>query len=216
MPTPTFWIECTDLVRVSLRRFTFSEHDGLISPDRQNCPASGHGHDASQQLLAEAPAREFIDVDKQGHYSVLNMTRDNPSWPKVCERCGLPFNDDAIWQTNADPLYRGAPDGQLYTLRSAPIGAMWDATWFDKAPYYTGPDGIALVVRLPNHHDWMIDARASNCTMPDDNVHKCWIRHGDPRTQPVTVDKNGVTCAAGAGSILAGDYHGFLQNGILT
>lgn len=46
--------------------------------------------------------------------------------------------------------------------------------------------------------------------------HKCWVRHGDPRASNVTVDKNGDTCSAGAGSILAGDYHGFLQAGVLT
>lgn len=32
----------------------------------------------------------------------------------------------------------------------------------------------------------------------------------------ITVDKNGTTCAAGAGSISAGPYHGFLRNGQLV
>jgi hypothetical protein len=72
------------------------------------------------------------------------------------------------------------------------------------------------MVRCPNGSDWHVDGRASNCTMPTDKVHKCWVRHGDPRASNLTVDKNGFTCAAGAGSIQAGDYHGFLQAGVLT
>jgi hypothetical protein len=59
----------------------------------------------------------------------------------------------------------------------------------------------------------MIDSRASNCTLPNDREHKCWIRHGTP--PDLTVDKNGKTCAAGAGSIQLGNYHGFLRNGHL-
>lgn len=61
--------------------------------------------------------------------------------------------------------------------------------------------------------DWEVDGRASNCTKKDDNVHKCWCRHGDAPN--VTVDKNGNTCAAGAGSILVDGWHGFLRNGYL-
>jgi hypothetical protein len=53
--------------------------------------------------------------------------------------------------------------------------------------------------------------QASNCTLPGDKKHHCWIRHGE--VPNLTVDKAGVTCAAGAGSIQAGDYHGFLRNG---
>jgi len=58
----------------------------------------------------------------------------------------------------------------------------------------------------------MIDSRASNCTLPDDNVHKCWVRHGEAPN--FTVDKNGATCAAGAGSIQTSNWHGFLRNGV--
>lgn len=42
---------------------------------------------------------------------------------------------------------------------------------------------------------------------------RCWVRHGEPPI--VTVNKDGLTCAAGAGSIGIGGgeryYHGFLQ-----
>jgi hypothetical protein len=82
-----------------------------------------------------------------------------------------------------------------------------------------GPDGRCLVVVCPNGCEWMIDGPASNCTMPQDrgpfsSSHRCWVRHGEPPN--ITVDKAGRTCAAGAGSIQAGDYHGFLRDGAFT
>lgn len=70
-----------------------------------------------------------------------------------------------------------------------------------------------LIVQTPGG-SWDVDSRASNCTMKEDRQHRCWIRHGEPPN--VTVDKAGNTCGAGAGSIMCGNYHGFLQNGSLT
>jgi hypothetical protein len=127
-------------------------------------------------------------------------------------QCGAP---DCSPNVREEILYRRSDTGGVTTLRDAPVGAMWDATWFDDDPLYTGADGISLVVRTPGG-TWMVDSRASNCTLPDDDVHKCWVRHGDPRTGELHVDKNGVTCSAGAGSILSGSYHGFLHNGYLV
>jgi hypothetical protein len=92
------------------------------------------------------------------------------------------------------------------------IGAMW---FYDPNGYdWAEADKTAhLIVNTPGG-SWDIDSRASNCTLPQDKVHRCWVRHGEPPN--VTVDKNGVTCNAGAGSIIRGNYHGFLQNGYLT
>jgi hypothetical protein len=110
--------------------------------------------------------------------------------------------------TSASPQVRPHDE-----LRDAPPGASWDAWWMPD--YWRGPDGIALMVKCPNGHEWHVDSQASNCTRKG-QPHECWVRHGDPRQANVTVDKHGDTCAAGAGSIVAGDYHGFLQAGILT
>jgi hypothetical protein len=79
-----------------------------------------------------------------------------------------------------------------------------------------GDDRRSLVVKCPDGHDWMIDARASNCTMKDDNLHHCWVRHGRPEDGNLHVDKNGLTCAAGGGSIDTGKWHGHLHNGELN
>ena len=73
--------------------------------------------------------------------------------------------------------------------------------------------GRHLHVVLPNGNHWDIDNRAGNCTLPEDGVHRCWVRHGDP--PQVTVDKNGTTCKAGRGSVKSGDYHGYLIQGVL-
>lgn len=74
--------------------------------------------------------------------------------------------------------------------------------------------GPQLEVVLPDLTPWNIDGRANNCTLPADFEHRCWVRHGEPPA--VTVDKAGVTCAAGAGSIDSGTWHGFLRNGALV
>lgn len=89
-----------------------------------------------------------------------------------------------------------------------------DPTLPRRGPSYLFVEGPQLTVVCPNGSEWTIDSRASNCTLRYDYEHRCWVRHGEPPM--VTVDKNGLTCAAGGGSIQAGDYHGFLQNGILT
>ena len=124
----------------------------------------------------------------------------------------------------------------------APVGAMWYADWLSE--YHAGPDGRALVVMCPGGHEWLIDGRASNCDHQcvncghpyhehsdsggynptrigcdngyqprDGGAHRCWVRHGVPPA--VSVDKSGLTCGAGGGSILVPGWHGFLQQGVL-
>lgn len=89
-------------------------------------------------------------------------------------------------------------------------------------------DGRHLHCILPNNTPWDIDGRYSNCTLPNDNLHRCWVRHGDPermfptgpqgtlRNGVLHVDKNGLTCQAGAGSISVPGWHGYLHHGKLT
>lgn len=93
-----------------------------------------------------------------------------------------------------------------------PEGA-WDSSTRSKR---FGYDGKALVVILPNGFSWYIDSRASNCTRYDDINHRCWVRSGNVLESTLHVDKNGDTCQAGAGSIISGDFHGFLHNGYIT
>jgi hypothetical protein len=69
-----------------------------------------------------------------------------------------------------------------------------------------------LMAVTPDGHWWDIDGRASNCSNRSDKRHRCWVRHGEP--PHITVDKAGLTCSAGAGSIQTDQWHGFLSNGV--
>jgi len=94
-----------------------------------------------------------------------------------------------------------------------PIGAL-----FFPLPGMYGHGSLVCVIpcnySADGKHWWRIDSRANNCTMPEDSEHRCWIRHGDDGGI-IHVDKNGHTCAAGAGSIDVPGFHGFLNNGVL-
>lgn len=150
-------------------------------------------------------------------YDDVEEEKDDPIdkelllFPTACA-CGYEFTDEDEKQIFKESLWNRDDGGPRTSLREAPVGAMWDATWLHY-PGMQGPDGMALVVVTPGGH-WHIDSRCANCTLPNDNVHKCWVRHGTPPN--IHVDKNGVTCSAGGGSILAGKWHGFLRNGELV
>lgn len=110
------------------------------------------------------------------------------------------------------------PSGEAVTL--VPGDVYFSVHKLDEGPCeWDNCDGRHLYCVLPskNTHHWRIDGRASNCTLKNDRLHRCWVRHGDP-TNPSTlhVDKKGLTCNAGAGSIAADGWHGFLHNGVLT
>lgn len=242
----TFYLERSNRVRQYLRRYT---HDGGECSDVKN----GGMHEATMFVLGEVevpamPPDEY-HVLETGTCIVENgmigpVAVNDHRWPTHCT-CGYKFADDASKRYFPQRLFKTS-DGQHYTLREAPVGAMWSVDYYD----HNGPDGQCLVVRIPKHHDWMVDSRASNCDSPckycrvpyhshktetcsnpgdgehhwtkgayadSKPEHRCWVRHGDAKNGVVHVDKAGVTCNAGAGSIISPDgWHGFLHNGHLT
>ena len=117
----------------------------------------------------------------------------------------MPEGQTGIKCVLAKPLPGGFFEhlGERIASDELPIGAMWDATWKKRK----GFDGRAICVLLPGRYFWSIDSRCSNCSKPKDESHRCWIRHGEP--PDLTVDKNGDTCSAGAGSIIIPGWHGF-------
>jgi len=152
-------------------------------------------------------------------------------WPDVtCERCGAvpepeietpcscgeegcttsswkwSAGERAVWNTPSGKL----EPGSMYLRPHYHDKDGVDTGCF----YWDNCDGQHLMVICPNGMPWDVDSRASNCGLPDDKVHRCWVREGVPPN--VSVSKGGVTCAAGAGSIQCGDYHGFLTAGGLT
>jgi hypothetical protein len=208
-----FFLSPSDVALRALRRFTWS--------DRGTCPIHGdYGHDASIEL-ERVPADTVLEYGAAG-FGTCEPPEDVPfgdaRWPIACA-CSYAFTPEDQWQYKVTRLYRRSDTGELLTLRDAPVGAMWNADWMlegvpPESNRWRGPDGHCLVVRTPGG-DWTVDGRASNCTMPGDDTHKCWVRHGVPPL--VTVSKQGgPTCAAGAGSILSGSYHGFLRDGQLV
>lgn len=195
-----FFLEPTGTARRSLRRCT-------PSAEGDTCPAA-HGYHTAQTVLDDV-----VDAQASGDL----WPHEDERWPTHCA-CGYEFTEADAYQLNHQTLYRRSDTGELTTIREAPVGAMWYADWFlehlpEGPAFYRGPDGHCLVVKTPGG-EWMVDARCSNCTLPGDTEHKCWVRRGE--VPYVTVSKEGgPTCSAGAGSIQCGRYHGFLRNGRL-
>lgn len=203
-----FMLHETDRVWRYLRRYQ-------TSTDKSACP---HGYHEARTLVGEIAG---FTKDAEGYWQTPKALESmpvntDPRWPTKCEHCDYLFSGTDAYQVFDDHIMI-TDDGRSMTIRDAPPGAMWFADWLGDA--WKGPDGHALMVRCPDGHDWAIDAQASNCTMkndrgPFDKAHRCWVRHGTPPL--ITVDKNGRTCGAGAGSIQTPRYHGFLRNGEFT
>jgi hypothetical protein len=205
MGVKCFFIEPAGKLRRKLRRYVGDSHG--------QCPAMP-GPDGYHD--ARAPFDVIDDPDPLGVYGDGDadaVAADDARWPARCA-CGYEFKEDDARQVFVERVYRRADTGEETDLRDAPPGAMWDAWWMANFAGWCGPDGRSLMVKLPNGNDWHIDGPCNNCTDPEGSLtgaHKCWVRHGEPPV--ITVDKNGVTCGAGGGSILSGSYHGFLVNG---
>ncbi len=215
----TYWLEPTDEIAVGLRRYSRQSDN---QPFSMECDG---GYHSALIYIDRVPAK-YSDRDSGGSSLEIRPKHphDDAHWPTKCSRCDYRFTDDDHWQEWQELIYRRSDSDGEYVLHqnapapelgieSAPPGASWNAWWMPSA--WRRTDGMYLMVRLPNGHDWAVDSEASNCTRKGES-HECWCRHGDPRLAHVTVDKNGDTCAAGAGSIQGGDYHGFLRDGLLT
>lgn len=162
-----------------------------------------------------------IPYDHELGGNIKDYTDDK--WPTHCDNCGIvvPPVDTIDGNTGRNLINRQVFRERLYNTASGspePGDIFW-AEWFHSDGYCvlwdncTDPRGHLHAV-TPSGETWDIDGRASNCTKNDDRNHRCWVRHGPP--EKITVDKNGVTCAAGGGSILVTGYHGFLINGRFT
>ena len=214
MTVKCYWMEPLGKTRLSLRRYVSSE--GSPCP---SMPGKYSYHNAKVFLF---------DVDEKlegsGDYKVYRHEGpQNPNevppeyvqlWPEFCD-CGYVFKDEDRWQIFSETLYQRSDTGQILTWTEAGPGAMRENEWFAGKRAFCGPDGISISVKCPDGKEWMIDGPCNNCTMPNDHVHKCWVRHGNPPY--LTVNKQGgYTCNAGGGSIDTGTYHGFLVEGVFT
>lgn len=203
MIVKTFWIEALPVVALYLRRF--------CTRSEEKCPVSGY-HNAKIFL-------KDIEEDVLKTIGPYTWPAEDPLWPTACE-CGYVFRTDDHRQVFPDRVYRRVDTGEEFPLRKAPPGSLYVATWYEPGEhrFLHGYDGLSVHCIRPHGDTWCIDSRASNCTMKDDFAHRCWVRHGT-FGETVHVDKNGLTCGAGAGSIFSGknnEWHGFLDHGYLT
>lgn len=163
------------------------------------------------------------------------------AWPTSCEVCGaaVPALDPnapkcecgcgkPVWNAPNAPQYQvfkktlyAPPDNSLAPDDVKP-GQCFYADWYHHGDGnqfchhgWTNCDGKHLIVVTPDDHQWDTNGRASNCDQKLDTTHRCWVVHGTPEAGNLHVDKVGLTCGAGAGSIDTGRWHGFLHNGEL-
>lgn len=176
-----FWLSPTKEGEVSLRRY-----QGALP-----CPGKYGYHNASVIIGKCEYTMRAVHVTEE--------MKKEPQWPTKCDYCDYVFQDADTWQWNEEQLYKKEGTEDLYTLRKAPVGAMWDAHWFKRFTEDSGfkkrPDGIVLVVMTPGG-DWCVDGPSNN--------GNGWDRSG-------TVPE--ITAHP---SILIGTkYHGWLRNGWL-
>lgn len=159
-----------------------------------------------------------------------------PKWPTHCDKCGLKVpctfedrmkysqNDGTgagfqIWYEDTYNTASGKPEpGDIFYDDACQRLKDEDdepGHCHQTRKPWTNCNGRHLIGVLPNGRHWDIDSRCNNCGLPDDTVHRCWVRHGDPeKGELVHVDKKGLTCNAGGGSILIPQWHGFLRSGV--
>jgi hypothetical protein len=193
-----FWLEPTDLVELSLRRYRGSDLDP--------CATSGFGYHNADAIVERASIAQLAargwPVGEEGRpvHTADNdvIPHADPRWPRSCS-CGYRFADDDHWQCNPDVLFKRGDTGELVTLAGAPAGAMWNAEWMGDG--CKGPDGIALCVRTPGG-EWLVDGPSYQ----DSKIQheRGWTRSG--AIPDITANPS---------ILIPGKYHGFLRGGWL-
>lgn len=139
-------------------------------------------------------------------------------WPTTCEYCGVDFSAQTWYRSSGfEHLYRRKDTGEELLLRNVKPGALYFAPWLDQM--FTPQREHCINAVLPDGSTWTIDSQANNCTIPDDRAqqqHHCWVIEPNSDLDHLTVSKVGATCAAGAGSIMTPQWHGFLRNGVFV
>lgn len=149
------------------------------------------------------------DADTKQHFDKRMMVKVDSFDEDISN---LELTDEGPVLNKSSLLY--VPPRPWWKQDELPEGAMWQSDNWDYDRYWDNQTEPALYVVCPGGTHWNIDSRANNCTMPNDKLHRCWVREGIPPN--ITAGKSGNTCNAGAGSIATPNYHGFLRNGEFT
>jgi len=182
-----FLVRKTDLVEVALRRFSFAK----------DVPEGGCEHESGFKVILErAQATEWlVPLDDGVIESSRNLAPEDERWPLMCPKCGKEFPPDSTRQVWVKPVYEGAPDGVLRSLRNLLPGSMYDSLWETRYDGWHHADGHAWTVVLPDGVHWNIDRVARHGGR--------WERTGEPPELTVSP------------SIRTGTYHGHLVGGVL-
>jgi len=183
------WLEPTEYAQLSLRRYRGFREEG-------RCPASGMGYHNAQTVVVPQFERPLSEKHDLGEFEHKDYPHDDPRWPTHCP-CGFEFGKDASWQVNTRRLYSNPEMNGLITIDDAPVGAMWDAWWYETK----GPDGRCIVVRTPGG-DWIVDYPCKD--------GKGWERTGEP---PKVTARPSIGIGGEGGKW---KYHGFLTDGYLV
>lgn len=175
-------------------------------------------------------------LDPDSYMTFAIQVEDIHEWPKTCD-CGYIFNDKDVFQLFDYEMYAVPTEAAVFAhlakewenpkkpldpcvnqgwwqSANLPAGSMYWRYWANHHPYWDNGGDKSLIVVCPDKTHWDIDSRTSNCGLKEDRIHRCWVRHGEPPN--ITVNKEGNTCVAGAGSIRGQNgYHGHLVNGAL-
>jgi len=191
-----FWLEPTDEVELSLRRYRGS---GL-----GKCITSGFGYhnifafvERTSSAVLAARGWPMSESGRPVH-TTDTIPRGDPRWPRHCS-CGYQFAEDDEWQCNPETLWKRGDTGELVTRAAAPAGAMWNAEWMGEG--YKGPDGICLCVRTPGD-EWPVDG-------PSYQDSKIQHEHGWTRSGAIP------DVTANPSIHIPGKYHGWLRAGWL-
>lgn len=231
-PTKLFWCEPTGKIRRYLRCYQGrGDNEGMqlgvpAVGDQPACHATPHGYCNAMREL-DTIEEEWGELRENGQrwrkgYDAADWSAE--AFPTTCDACGAVMTNPSrqIFTDEIMEIKTGPREGETFVRREAPVGAMWEITYYRDIPDWCGRDGMALMIVTPGG-EWHPDGRASNCTRPGDTAHRCWVRRGDPKTGYVHVDKDATlqeTCEAGAGSIWQNkdgprDWHGFCYRGFL-
>jgi hypothetical protein len=189
-----FWLEPTDFVEVSFRRYCHSDVQKCQAP---RVPYPGHppvvwGYHDAETLIGIKGRTEPHD----GSRLPSDEEKTDPRWATACV-CGYVFAPDDHWQIFTRTLYLSSSCVDLYTLHNAPIGAMYNAHWLDKATNKKATDGKCVVLKTPAG-DWWIDGPANN--------GPGWDRTGVPPF---------ISCSPSIAIGGSHPLHGWLRNGVL-
>jgi hypothetical protein len=168
-----FLLTPTEHVAVILRRFAGSQSSatkcGLKVPRYPGAEAvTWESHNLEVEIAREVGTLEG-SVD--GDSTLRRIALDDPRWPDACP-CGYRFADEDVRQEWHTRLYQRGDTGELVTLSSAPVGALYDSGRFSDVPgYQRNGAGVCLICKTPAG-EWLIDGPATN--------GPGWTRSGTP------------------------------------